>query len=416
MTGVVHASYTDGNRLAWEHLTDATFRWFLPAAASLALLLGGAILLLSRSTVTRPDTSLGLFLTGWGASAVLVALFCRVQFQGSLRKAETTAVPVTSTPVVSSSRPTQLETLHRPVPTLSSRGSEWRVLAAPTSPGDETWLSWLPRESRQLGVGIARIGRGAVYSPGGSGSLVAFPTRKESSGARPVTMAGDFAQSTSRTPPSRDIPRDSAKRSTFSEEDLDRMFPPLACGRTLFLSDVPDKIGLPRAPSKRSGPSVEIRSASTESAALSDDPVTPRAVDPVDHSRGALHDGDSVDTPLLSGSPSPSLAGIPVDLQGPLDPADELFREATNPVPPHLRGVGLQARVGAHRPERNRRDTANPKSVCASCSKVVVALRMSGPCPKCLRPICNECLREAFVTHGQGWCIDCSSTPVVSAS
>ena len=415
MTGVVHASYTSGHRASEESLTDAALRWVLPAAASVSLLLGVALLILHGS-VARADVSLGLFLTGWGASAALVALFCRGQFTGAPRGAEAMEVPLTPAPDGGPSRSTRPEPVDRPVTSFSSRGSEWRVLAAPTSPGDETWLSWLPRESRRLGAETGKIGRGAVYTPGGLGGLVAFPTRKESSSARSETMAGDFARSKARTRPSSDVPPASTRHSGFSEEDLDRMFPPTVGGRSLFLSDVPDKIGVPPALPKILNPSVEVGAGTKDSAVPRDGRSKPLGAGVMAPSLGSPRVEDSTDIPVLSEPPSPLLRAFSEDLRGPPDPADDLFREAINPVPPHLRGVGLPTHVGARRPDRPRRDAPSPKSVCASCSKVVVTLRMSGPCPKCLRPICNECLREAFVTHGQGWCIDCSSTPAVSAS
>jgi hypothetical protein len=415
MTGVVHTRYSGGHRISEESLTDAALRWVLPATASVSLSLGVA-LLLSRGSIAAADVSLGLFLTGWGASAALVAVLCRGQFKGARRGAETMEVSVTPAPDGGPSWLTRPETVSRPAASFSNRGSEWRVLAAPTGPGDETWLSWLPRESRRLGADTGKIGRGAVYSPGGSGSLVAFPTRKESSSARSETMAGDFARSKARIPPSPEVPPASTRRSGFSEEDLDRMFPPTVGGRSLFLSEVPDKIGVPLAPSKIPNMPVEAGVGFTTSAVSRAGRSQPLGADVVARSPGSPPAEDSTDLAVLSESPSASLRAFSEDSRGPPNPVDELFREAVNPVPPHLRGARLPTHVGSRRPDRPRRDTSNPKSVCASCSKVVVTLRMSGPCPKCLRPICNECLREAFVTHGQGWCIDCSSTPAVSAS
>ncbi|HXQ78704.1 MAG: hypothetical protein WB788_06065 [Thermoplasmata archaeon] len=194
------------------------------------------------------------------------------------------------------------------------------------------------------------------------------------------------------------------------------MFPPTAGGRTLFLSDVPDKIGVAKAL-----PKVPNSSADTGLGTAEPAPSILGPAPSLDHEAGAQtpearREPDGTDSAFLAESSGPSLARFSEALHGPPDPADSLFLEAVNPVPPHLRGVGSPLRLGERGPNRSRRENATPKSVCASCSKVVVTLRMSGPCPKCLRPICNECLREAFVTHGQGWCIDCSSTPPISAS
>jgi len=111
-------------------------------------------------------------------------------------------------------------------------------------------------------------------------------------------------------------------------------------------------------------------------------------------------------------TPSEGLGGT----ETPLDRRpSELSREAANPVPPHLRAAGPLDRFGPRPARPGGKDTSTARSVCASCSKVVVNLRMSGPCPRCLRPVCTDCLREAFVTQGHGWCLDCS-TAVAAAS
>jgi hypothetical protein len=419
----------------WDRRVDASLRWSLPVAAFAAILLG-ATLLLVHSPAAPPDSPLAPFLIAWGVFAGLVASFWWRRAARPLPEVESTQA--------GGSVPSSIDPTHRtplvsgigPSTSLVSGGSEWRVLAAGASPGDESWLSWLPRATRRLGTEAGGVSRGAAYSPGPSGRLVAFPTRKDAAGDRPATMPGDFARSalpspqhpkiseegepTSGRPGSRGLPDDDSgaapKRESFSEEELDRMFPPALGGRTLFLSDIPVKVGVSGTLSKAWESSADATTSANESETSSQQPSSTPEAGPVARSRGHQASDSSADVFARPDSTIHSHMGTSEHTPGSRPRAEELALEAANPVPPHLRSGGPRVRLAPHRPHFRSLDPSSQKSVCASCSKVVVNLRMSGPCPKCLRPICNECLREAFVTRGQGWCIDCASAPSVAAS
>jgi hypothetical protein len=246
------------------------------------------------------------------------------------------------------------------------------------------------------------VAPGVVTSPGRAGNLVAFPVRDYYGGALPPAVRGSRP-----SPPTgarakglvgdEHLPRlSSSHASPFSEEELDRMFPPAGRRGAAILPRAPDRIGGAAPWAKPAGAAGSTDSGIGEVSA--DVSISSTLAE------GSSRDGEE---PSRLDRPSRKDEDEPGDRFG-VD-TDELGREAANPVPPHLRASGPLIRFEPSRPSRGEKNAAVSRSVCASCSRVVVNLRMSGPCPKCLRPVCNECLREAFVTQGHGWCLDCSS-------
>ncbi|MGD0588810.1 MAG: hypothetical protein ABSA63_08485, partial [Thermoplasmata archaeon] len=386
-----------------------------------------------------PQTSLALFLVGWGVAAALFSLYW---WSGTSVGANHPApLPGPAPPpVLRMPRPAEVSRTSfgdHLAPSFTKRGSEWRVLSLPANLGDETWLSWLPRETRRLGSEVVGASRRAVYSVSRPGSLVAVPNRLQGPTVRSRTMAGDLAVSSLTT---RSLPKEGERKeparspttlenlfhtpptpatrpSSYTEDELDRLFPPAPGGHTTFLTGVPDQVGV-REPIARDG-----RSGATSPRVWGDSP----SPNELDHSMfeedlAGNAEVDPINPPgqetfpeapsVTTFRPTP-VAGGSVDFLGRRSNADDLFLEAANPIPPHLRGID---RVEVRRSGRRSPDPAGPKTVCASCSKVVVNLRMSGPCPKCLRPICSECLRESFLAHGQGCCVDCFTPSAISAA
>jgi len=290
---------------------------------------------------------------------------------------------------------------------IAGRSSEWRVLSAPTFPGDETWLSWLPPEHRRLGPASYLP---VVPTPGPLGSrtrVVVDPGRRAEPDVptpRSADRRHDGWPTESLSAPPSPVARRGG-RSAFTEEELDKMFPPENGRSSVFLSAPPDKVGTRASPradntpenaSRGRGPRADSvpESAPEFEFGASDDAGLDPAAD--------LPEGSDTWDPGPSGAP-------PEPLTAAASLADTLMLEANNPVPPHLRGPGA---LPHPLPHATRGNAAAPmvKTVCASCSKVVMNLRMSGPCPRCLRPICNDCLRDALLQHGHGWCIDCGPT------
>jgi hypothetical protein len=425
-----------------DRLLDAAYRWCLPAAGIVSALVGLGLLVLGGVSLGS-ETSLALFLTGWGAAAVLFSLSWRMTSPrvttGPMAAPRPTSAPMAVAPTRSGGP--SLAFGNHISPAFARRGSEWRVLAAPANPGDETWLSWLPRETRRLGAGSTTGSRRAAYSASRPGSLVAIPNRTQGAGARATTLSGDIARSAVQIGPvrkpvgTREPPRSPAtlenlfhtpppptrRASEFTEDELDRLFPPAPGGHTPFLTGVPEKVGLRepgpgRPPRATADPTwvPDLPSPPPESVRSSSETTLDLELDRELNDRPA---GTSVpvQTSLPEHGPLSAPRG-PAEFPGHDVSADDLFLEASNPIPPHLRGIDRRSRADPPRPSRSALASESPKSVCASCSKVVVNLRMSSPCPQCLRPICSECLREAFRSHGLGCCVDCSTPTAIAAS
>lgn len=418
MAGVAHRSTSLGTpREGWEG-ADALRTTGLTAVALATLALGFALLVLP-GLHTAPEIPTVLFAIAL-AMLVVTLLLSRGERTDSSHvvpaEAPETArktYPVTPGPVRAPT-PAAFEAARPGVP---GRGSAWRILSLPAEPGDETWLSWLPRESRRLGPDASSVGSGVVTSPGRAGNLVAFPVRDYFGGALPRAARGAMAPLPPRAK-GRGLVGDedrtalSAPRAApFSEEELDQMFPPTGRRGSVFLAAAPDRIGghspwatpatvadqsveIPDEPSdfsdREAGPEIGEEISFAGHRWVDQNPRTSKRSDDV-----AAH-GD------LAWPPAGRAVG----------PSSELSREAANPVPPHLRGLGTLIRTRPLPAARRGRASSPPRSVCASCSKLVVDLRMSGPCPRCLRPLCHDCLRGALATGGHGWCVDCSRAPV----
>jgi len=434
MGEVVHEVRGFRNPADSDLLTDLSHRFLLPAAALTSLFLGLA-LLLDPLTRVGDYAPFALFAAGLGMLATLTSLY--QWWNPAPTRAVSEPGAVTTWPHAAQSASVAPGSTDRPRRSrIPERGAEWRVLSVPPTPGNGAGLSWLIHGHGRPGPEAAGSASGVVHSLGKSGNLVWFPVRNYLHGVRPATRSGDDTRSMPRAnispsiPQARDPPAltttpwggvhtpSSPARATrpLSDEELDRMFPPATIRRPYVLPDAPEKVG----------------GLSSWARVMDSDDDTPARTDESASPTGSLSpsvegDGDPdpddvpfaderVDGPRVPDPTASSRSGSFKAVSRQVAESTDLFLEAVNPVPPHLRSVGVHAQIEAHRPTRRSISCASQRSVCASCSKVVVDLRMSGPCPKCLRPICNDCLREALATRGHGWCVDCSAAPSVGVS
>jgi len=220
-----------------------------------------------------------------------------------------------------------------------------RVVSASTTAGDQIWSSWLRTDGERLPVPLVGPVPETAYSPPRPGAFVPFPAREPEPRVSPAPT--ELA-------PTRTAP---PLLGPFSEEELDRMFPPLLAAA-----------GAPPPP------------AST----------------------------------ILPATPADGRPSVPMEPPGlfddgaPFAPIDfDLALEAANPIPPHLRSRDRR-RAAPPRPAREYARTAIVHSAeCASCERTLTELRRWGPCPGCLRPVCNLCLLEAIWSQGRGYCAAC---------
>jgi len=407
----MNALVRPSSALVDDRFTALLGSWIAPATALVAVGLG-LFLIIQPYPGTTNFLPFAMFAVGLAALSVCVS----IRREG-VRGESPPARPPASAPPGAGSPPRAPRVISPARRRLSDSiargsGSEWRVLSDPTSPGDETWLGWLPRERRRLGSEENTLASNVVRSPGRAGNLVAFPVRDyygtvpPNRGflphSAPWAAAGKDAASRHRdrgsvTPPVAlgpigEWPSGSGRTSPYSVEELDRMFPPVSEERPLFLSQAPQKVG-------RAGR-----------------PWAQDALEPPSRSPEGLEDARSASDAPAERSESTAVDDVVLGGDRALNPRLlELSLEAANPVPPHLRATGPIDRSENGTAGRGRHVPSPPRSVCASCSKVVMNLRMSGPCPKCLRPVCDECLRESIVARGRGWCLDCSTVAATAS-
>lgn len=428
MTGFAQAEPFAPHETVASRFPELSRRLALPLilpVAALGFLAAGLLLLLEPVLSFGPYAPLMLFSAGLGSLVGLTVL--------SYTRTEIPAHGDASASAQESVRPGVARPHDMPVPTAPGRaqdgraGSAWRVLSGASDPGDETWLSWLPRERRRLGPAEDGIAPGVVSSPGRAGNLVAFPVRNfygalrvpsDPHGSsrpplsRPPSLVSRDARvdpgrsSASSAPASIDPPSTVPRGSPFSPDDLDRMFPPGLPGRTIFLDGPPQRVG-------RAGRTTSSASGTESSGA--DEPgraeereneVVPTLADleaESDYVRATVQDDGLGET---------SGAGVRASPERSVGVLEEAF----NPIPPHLRRSGPLLRRHAPSSTYPPRPERAPRSVCASCSKVVMNLRMSGPCTRCLRPICSDCLRESLASQGHGWCTDCTMTEMAASA
>jgi len=424
LDGGPNAAVSRGNRISL-----LSHRWFLPAAAFTSAFLG-LLLLFRPVALVGYYVPIALFAIGIGVLAAST----------SLRPREVSAPPPQSAPmtVENAARPS----LPAPRPgaaagpprrrpdALVGRGSEWRIPSESAQRGNGWGLSWLTRRGAwRTHAGGSDSGTGVVHSPGRAGTLVALPMRHYYPGVRspiapeeyddvvdalrslpsvPPTHAPSlFSSPTTAGPGGPHGP--SQDERVFSEEELDRMFPLTSDRVSPFLLDAPQRVGgssirtrptdpPATAPRVGTGASTPARDWASIPARTTSSPPPPiSAHRTVYRSPEVSESGAFARPPSRVVSPPPNGSTA------------EITHEATNPVPPHLRASGPLVRYETRSSGHPSRVAAAFRSVCASCSKIVLDLRMSGPCPKCLRPVCQDCLREALVTHGRGWCVDCSA-------
>jgi len=422
-SGVVRASVVERSADRTPAFRPAALALF-GVSAALALVLIALSLLLGRAWAPSPYLPVGLYLGGLGLLAATAGVYGWKSALAPARPAAPTRNVLSAAarpPAREEARPARR--LHL---ALLHGGAEWRVPDASLRATDGNWLSWLGHEHRRLGPEASGFAFSGGYSVGRPGGLVPIPLRRsgwsspEERPVRPVvaTTTGGLGHSvwevdessllpsaTLMEAPS-PVPGDAHK---FTDEELDRLFPPYLDRRTRFLTEAPMRVGFASAlpPTGANG------LANSPAVAAAPGGGAPPSVD--------SGSNDEIEEVLEDVAVFPSAAPVRVsprdepfavpsfwDARQPGD-VDLVALEATNPVPPHLR-LDFKSSLTNRGPDDgpSRAPSGAGKSVCASCSVVVVNLRLSGPCPKCLRPICTDCLREGLRRYGRGWCEDCA--------
>ena len=236
---------------------------FLPATAITSVALGILLLLHPQSLVSF-YLPISLFAIGIGVLASSTSLRKR---KNRAPSSEVPATPLPEAPAAPTLPPPSLAaaSAERRTPRAwGAKGSEWRVLSDPDHSGLGSGLAWLARRGGWRAHAAGReAAPGVVRSPGNAGNLVALPMRHYYPGVRSPLPPEEFADLVDslrdlpivEPPPARTVPPaarydsippsppPSRTERTFSEEELDRLFPRGRDRRAVFLSDAPTKVG-----------------------------------------------------------------------------------------------------------------------------------------------------------------------------
>jgi hypothetical protein len=97
------------------------------------------------------------------------------------------------------------------------------------------------------------------------------------------------------------------------------------------------------------------------------------------------------------------------DLGGQPTPIGGVEFEALTGVPPHLRTSGYgPAKLRPLHIAEPRTPTALAARSCASCTSTIGDPRWRA-CPGCHLPVCADCVLDALLASGTGWCVECAS-------
>ena len=382
-------------------VTVAAHRYFLPAAGGAALTFG-TLFLIGVEPPSVPLLALALMVVGGGS---LLTAFSFRLWQLSLLPPPTARVARrrgSSPPPVQPHGSAPRRERTPPDWSIPHSGIGRSVVSASAPPPAGIWEQWEPASHPALGAALVgpvpstaylppRVGAIAPFAARDEGALIISESRTRSerwSGPQRVERSWDAfppSDALDRYPEGEPMPdSDDAHRLTpFSAEDLDLLFPPVE--RSTLDSDSPPEVTLdaflgefPHGPA----------TAAAQELALAPP-----------HSAGEPEPTSGADFGALSwGQP-----GLGVGLA---QPDHELYLEAINPVPPHLRsGERPAAPTGPRASDRSGAISAGGR--CSACSNPVVGFRSWTPCPRCLRPVCRDCLAASLIDGGDGECPTC---------
>jgi hypothetical protein len=370
----------------------------------------GSLVLLGDWKGTGPAVYWTLLAAGLGA---LVASFGYLAWQETAGLRARSPPPARSQHAVPSPHDGPVPRPTVPIPGASRSihphsGLGRAAVSAAARSSEDLWHFWTTPKSRPLGVEVAGPIAESWYFPSKSGAIGPFASRDEDLRFIPSPIAAD--ESLELTPPPATAPSElpsvrpslTPRTEPFSELELEALFPTSAEFDAVAFNGPPTPATLtgPAPPSRPAPPS------EGESAPLPGVPPVP--LTPPAPAGPATPDWDLavVDASALGGSGA-FVAG-PGGLLPTLDSVDhQVYLEAINPMPPHLRSVPVAGprspEVPRARPARRR----TPEIVCTMCSRKVAGFHAWVDCPRCGQPMCRECLGRSFLTGSDGHCYSC---------
>ncbi len=304
------------------------------------------------------------------------------------------------------------------------------AVSATAHVGDEFWGRWLLPHADSLGAELVGPVPATPYLPPVPGALAPYSARDadlvfvgrgspagraEPRPARPhpprnSAAAPVYLSSGGSTAGDRAITTIGGR--AFSEEELDRLFPPDTSPWS--------------PPSPGNGPSPE-RGVPPPQAP--ETPIARPSPGPLERalraSAAPRMPGVGAPEPYAPSGAGSVLAAVPVGVTDYAAPFSEfpgtggttermnhpLHLEALNPIPPHLRSAGGSPPRRPPAVETAPPLRPNPARSCSMCARQLWDFRSWGDCPECGDPICEHCLRLSFLTGAEGHCWDCREAP-----
>lgn len=406
------------SRGASERLTRLSHRYLLPVTGACAATLGFLILLGLR-TVEGPAIYSTLLLAGLCA---LVSSFGFLAWQETVSLPSPPARAGRSPNGAIPSKKTEPQARsHAPAPTVPLSGLGRAAVSAAVRAGDQIWRQWATPRTRPLGVEVAGPVAYSWYIPSKPGTVNPFSQRDEdllfidrgrvAPVTAPVTRAGGL---TVPAPPLVQRTRNRADRQPrshpFTETELDALFPPERPARAGSFP-APTVVSPPNhlsdVPPERDHPEVR----SPDEVCPSPPPLVPGPPSAGPAPLTASWELPGPEAFAGLSEPAPLFSGLGGMLPT-LDAIDhQVYLEAINPLPPHLRSQPI------HREKRNevtRPTSAEPhphQGFCSMCARKLSDFRSWVECPRCSQAMCRECLSLSFLTGAEGRCFSCHNSP-----
>ncbi len=415
MTDLTPSPGGTASRVASERLTRFSHRYLLPITGACAATLG-ILILLGLRPIEGPALYSTLLLAGLGA---LVSSFGFLAWQETVSRPSPNTRSASSRPSPTPSKKVEPSAKSvAPTHSMPLSGLGRAAVSAAYRAGDQIWHQWTTPRTRSLGVDVTGPVASSWYIPPKVGAPNPYSRRDQDllfvNGGRlaPVTPSSTLAGE----PP---VPNPSLARRSgravkivtpravpFTDTELDTLFPP----------ESPPPRSAPTAPATPAHLSVS-PSSSPGSArppgpapdVLAPSPVLTGLSTPPEPSGGPTVAWELPGPEAFAGvsEPEPNFSGLG-GLLPTLDAIDhQVYLEAINPLPPHLRSQPLRRDprgdgTGSAPSERHARP-----GFCSMCARKLSDFRSWVECPQCSHPMCRDCLGLSFLTGAEGRCFVC---------
>ncbi len=415
-----------------ETVARHSHRYVLPLAGAAAVALGALSLFVERAEVAR---YLPFALLGVGVAALIAAFAAvpghRGRVEGGLRSAGHDGLAIAGNRIeetrTATHGPIDLPHPHAPVSGLGRT-----AVSVVAHLGDDLWGRWATPAASPLGAALVGPVPETAYTPPRPDAISPFPEKDADAvfltdhGLRPASPLVDGTRPMPVAPTGRGVPvvvpsgplspSRGVGPTAYSDEELDRLFPPdgegiLADSAVAELDSIAAEVRsrIDRAESREA--SAPSRESPTSVAPLPVRTTKPDAAAEAEHPGASWN--DFPDDPSIG--EAPSISGGAMGTVRSLDLLDHPgYLDATEPALPRLGRIPdaravARARAGAPRVRPVARH-------CGDCERTLVDFHAWAPCPECREPMCRLCLSVSLLNGALGSCRHCRGLTTDSAS